>query len=434
MLIAMPCNAQGNLERMINDAFDPTPQTRLENVQTQTGFGDRLRMLKRWVLAEPAEHHSAAVFCEHSGGAGSGVMVSHQGSGVVVLTNQHVASVAYYEQTGQFDPRCVQTLKVTGDGGTQTFRYLGSDMNLDLACYYSDQATARVTLPVSDTDPPMGDTLEFIGYGGPKYATRRVITATRVSSREPISFDAGVVSGDSGGPIIWNGHLVGINYGAPARSGNAGTHEGWNVTYPGSSHATPATLTGFLRGCGVSPICARPPRSFQPRLFEPPIIPRRPTQQACPDGNCPQVPQQPIPQPAPPPSLNPPTNGPVAPVSPAPCNCDGSCGQLTDSDLEAIMVTLLDRMKADPAFRGEPGKDGEPGATGATGAPGKDGAPGQDGAPGKSGTGIAKIRVDDRGDVYVTFSNGRTENVGNIKPDTSNTPAYFTIEPRQAAK
>lgn len=261
--------------------FDERPQTRLEYLgtnapwlrakpQSLTGFRDQERMKKRWSISPPKEYHKAAVRVINGGGAGagSGVMVTHEGTGVVVLTNHHVMAKGW---TGNgFTDECYATATVVGSGGTQTFRLLKADKNIDVAVLYSDNATTTHSVPVASEMPPADAVLEYVGFGGPSSGSR-AFTAKRVSSREPISMDAGTVSGDSGGPILYQGTLVGINYGAPASSGNVGTHEGWNVTYPMSSHATPETLTQILRGCGIRCV------PCQPRPMPAPSQPSEPT-------------------------------------------------------------------------------------------------------------------------------------------------------------
>lgn len=326
--------------------------------ETNTGFADYERMRKRWNLSEPKEYHKAAVRVINGGGdgAGSGVMIEHEGEGVVVLTNHHVMSTGFTPGIG-FNDSCHPTATVVGSGGMQVFKLLKADKSIDVAVLYSDQATTTHAVPISDQMPPAGAILEYVGFGGPANG-KRAFTAKRISSREPISLDAGTVSGDSGGPILYEGTLVGINYGAPSQAGNAGTHEGWSVTYPMSSHATPSTLTQIVRGCGIRCTPRSPRRIVQPRLLEPPILPRRTLPGSnCPGGVCPpdQRPKywgEDEPRP-----LDPPTNG----TSPATCQCE-DCGK-----------------------PGPPGKDGRDGIDGQNGKDGRDGVDGKDGQPGPPG-------------------------------------------------
>lgn len=256
--------------------FDPTPQTKLEYLGTNapwlrqkdrstlTGFHDAGRMSKRWNISQPAEHHKAAVRVINGGnqGAGSGVMVQHSGNGVVVLTNHHVMARAW---TGNgFTNECYATATVIGDGGTQTFRLLAADPLIDVAVLYSEDATTKHAVPIAAAMPPQDAILEYVGFGGPTTG-KRAFTAKRIQTREPISMEAATVSGDSGGPILYQGTLVGINYGSPSAAGSYGTHEGWSVSGPMSSKATPQTLTQILRGCGIQCEPCQPVPQPQPQ-------------------------------------------------------------------------------------------------------------------------------------------------------------------------
>ena len=214
-------------------------------------------MKRRWNIAPPAEYHKAAVRVINGGnqGAGSGVMVAHDGEGVVVLTNHHVMARAW---TGNgFTTECYSTATVIGDGGTQTFRLLAADPAIDVAVLFCDNATAKHAVPIAESMPPADAVLEYVGYGGPTTG-KRAFTAKRIATREPISMQAATVSGDSGGPILWQGALVGINYGSPSAAGSYGSHEGWSVSGPMSSKATPETLTQILRGCGIRCVPCEP--------------------------------------------------------------------------------------------------------------------------------------------------------------------------------
>lgn len=335
--------------------FDPTPQTRLVPLgtndpafrlvakETTTGFYDPERLKARWNIVPDAEHHKAAVRVINGGGdgAGSGVMIQHDGEGVVVLTNHHVMSRGW---TGNgFRDDCYGTATVVGSGGTQTFRLLTADPGIDVAVLYTENATTTHAVPIASQMPPADAVLEYVGFGGPT-SGKRAFTAKRINSRDPISLDAATVSGDSGGPILYGGTLVGINYGAPSHAGSAGTHEGWAVTHPMSSKATPETLTQILRGCGIR--CT--PRQPQIIFEQPAPIP---TPQ-------PIQPQPPTAQPTPPQ----PTQG------------------LTQQQLDELAKDVASQLKNDPAMRGEPGKDGT------NGVDGRDGMDGRDGIDGSSAT------------------------------------------------
>jgi len=95
----------------------------------------------------------------------------------------------------------------------------------------------------------------------------------RVSSSYPCSIDAAVVSGDSGGPMIWNGAIVGVSYGAAGRAGNRGQVSGWKLTAPATSDIDGPTLgrvlTQICRPLGCVPRIIRPSQTQPPQQTQP---------------------------------------------------------------------------------------------------------------------------------------------------------------------
>jgi len=145
--------------------------------------------------------------------------------------------------------------------------------------------------------------------------------------------DGATVSGDSGGPILYCGKLVGINYGSPSPAGNYGTHEGIPVSGPMSSKATPATLTQILRGCGIQCI------PCSPNPTPPEVKPIQPPEQGPPGVAGPPGPQgEPGPQ-GPPGRMGP--QGPKGDVGP-----QGPPGKTSVVDEKAIQSAIDEWLEA----------------------------------------------------------------------------------------
>jgi hypothetical protein len=66
-------------------------------------------------------------------------------------------------------------------------------------------------------------------------------------------------------------------------------------------------------------------------------------------------------------------------------------------------------------LRGERGLQGERGLAGATGPKGEKGPKGDKGEKGADGRGIRSMRVDEVGDLIVTYTDGATQNVGHVR-------------------
>lgn len=89
-------------------------------------------------------------------------------------------------------------------------------------------------------------------------------------------------------------------------------------------------------------------------------------------------------------------------------------------------IDLLERRAPETGAKGDRGEAGERGADGVNGKDGKDGAPGRDGidgakgdpgrdgADGAPGRGIAKLLIDSKGHLVVTYTDGATDDVGLI--------------------
>jgi hypothetical protein len=88
---------------------------------------------------------------------------------------------------------------------------------------------------------------------------------------------------------------------------------------------------------------------------------------------------------------------------------------LDTQHLNAILESIIERLKNDSAFRGPPGPPGAPGATGPRGVPGPAGPAGV-GIIGPPGRGVESIEVAPDGTVTVLYTDGSTHVAGQINP------------------
>jgi hypothetical protein len=434
-------------------------------------FLQRVAAGRVWSWQSPKEYHKSAVVVRTpSGAGGSGTVVSVSSGQCLVITCDHVvegtreASITFQDGT-----------KVAGNVIVRWTHY-------DVAAIHVPNPPSGFTsVPISKADPPAGSQIEVMGYGGPRFGQFRPYVASRtVGGMAPISIDAPSISGDSGGGMIWDGSLVGVQFGAYVAAESLPQIQGVRLVYPASSKATPESLSQFtqraceLLGGGCQPIFGRP-------------------------GS--QQPQQPLPQDP----FYPPAgwqSQPPAPVNDDPpgCKCQGCCEKSNDGvssdlnkkiadlekkisempaaggipvipvqpvDMESMAAQVAEIIAKDERLRGPAGKDGaagkdgknaevsseqlaaianavaaglksDPSVRGEPGPPGPKGDPGKDGKDGKDGAAsspISDIKVDGDGYVYVTYGNGRREQVGRITiPKQSDvgvgSPAYFKIVPK----
>lgn len=410
-------------------SFDATPSTEMVPVSSgralagsveTSGHAPLRQSLARnekgtfWDFAPDAPHQAAAVHVKADGTpfAGSGTLVGTTGKITLVVTNHHVV-----ETNGM---NVTQTITATMRDGTKLKgRLLGATPREDVAVYAVDR-TDLPCVAVSSENAPAGAMIEVMGFGGPRRGIQD-FRPFRARTVEPVlgalAIDAPTISGDSGSGMIWDGVLVGVNFGGPGIPTTAGVNggEGVGLVYPSSSHADAEFLNRFLtQQCqpqGCQPLIGRPgwliPRGDQlwdrkPRppqgqfpgpeqFYRPPDQqPSQPPQQQPPSGytppNTPDQQQTPPPQQQPP-SLDPPANSPA-------CDCDderiiailaelkkpgeqgpkgdqgtqgergpaGPPGEVTEEQIKDAVAAIYSQMKLDPSFKGpkgDPGKDAE---------------------------------------------------------------------------
>jgi len=81
---------------------------------------------------------------------------------------------------------------------------------------------------------------------------------------------------------------------------------------------------------------------------------------------------------------------------------------------KVLEVKKLQGPQGERGLQGEPGPKGDRGADGRDGKDGIDGKDGKDGESGADGVSIVGTKIDFDGSLIVTFSDGRTVNVGEV--------------------
>lgn len=314
----------------------------------------------------------AVVLVECGRGVGTGTLVARYEQdgqqGGYVLTAKHVVEES---------PRCY----VTWRSGYRADGYVDARGQLyDTALIRVRPPTDSPIIPVADKDAPSGVTAHVFGYGGQYNRPIRTLQllhgeikvrgyATYADSMAIIC-DPWCMSGDSGGPIVHSGHVVGVISGYSSPRDTRGPH------------CTP--IRNLLRSVLPHGIVAG--------------IDRRRAQAACPGGTCPLpgrsapgiLPRQPVPR-TPvqkPPAVDtipaPPSQPPMTIPLPAASDCSRS------AEIDALLAAQrrLDAELAAVAARigstvGPAGPAGSKGDAGPVGPRGEAGSPGQPGADGK---------------------------------------------------
>lgn len=303
-----------------------TPLTQLEPIKYHSGFL-RDAVSRLWRIAPPKDYHQAAVkiSCPTSA-AGSGAIIATD-KGLFVTTNHHVIEGCERSQ-----------VTILGQGGRkQVGTVIWWDSSADVAVVYAPSNQIAKGLPIYNGDVPVGQYVEVLGMGGPgrmnpdedirPFLGKRVLTS--YSAR--LCVDAYTVSGDSGAAIVYQGGIVGVNWGHYHDAQN--TVQGWAAGKPLASNVDGPWLARTITQQVCRPYgCA--PVIIGPRVVSPPV-----------SVSPPQMRPQPQPQP--------PT---------AACDCDE----------ESIKQSIIDQLKNDLSLRGPQGPPGKDGMDGQEGAPGRD--------------------------------------------------------------
>jgi len=167
-------------------------------------FAGFLRAAELWHWTADAPHHAAVVQITCGSAGGSGCLIARDEAGPgLVLTAAHVV-----EAGGALTIRWTSGEQAAG-------RTLTADRNADLAIIQTNSTPPHaVTVPPGDQPPPAGAVVEINGFGGPGNHLRHFTGVVRSdSSGQQLKADAWLLNGDSGGPIIYGGHVIGANSG-----------------------------------------------------------------------------------------------------------------------------------------------------------------------------------------------------------------------------
>ncbi|NNE62380.1 MAG: trypsin-like peptidase domain-containing protein [Woeseia sp.] len=204
-------------------------------------------------MTADADYHDAVIRVEtpeNFGGTGS--VVATDGDETICITNQHVVEIGFNSN------RVHRYVTVTGSLGRSRAEVIYSSKSADIAILRSERPITSSALPLAAESPAIGAAIELCGFGGPNQ-TMRHFSGKRVSTRYSVSIDAPCVSGDSGGPMIVDGCLVGVNFGGPGHPTRS--FQGWRLVEPASSQVGPEwlteTLTQVCRPLGCLPIIRR---------------------------------------------------------------------------------------------------------------------------------------------------------------------------------
>lgn len=159
---------------------------------------------KFWTWTRKADHHRAVVRVTQNGAAGSGALVWSDGKRGLIATAAHVASSG--------------TGKCTWPSGHESgFQVAGADRSADVSLLWVNPPNDAEVIPISRIDPKVGEHVEHCGYGGPGNNLRHFWATVRTyATNQRMETNCYLLNGDSGGPVIYKGRIVGVN--------SAGTH------------------------------------------------------------------------------------------------------------------------------------------------------------------------------------------------------------------
>ncbi|PHR99594.1 MAG: hypothetical protein COA78_24815 [Blastopirellula sp.] len=269
-----------------------------------------------WQWTPDAEHHKAINAITIGNGGGTGTFCISEATGrKFILTCGHMGNspgvVHWWDgSTGRLTPLVV--IDQVGSSG------------VDVASFAVDHVPAGTpAIPLATFNPPIGAKVEVCGYGGPgkqSQADLRHFTSSVLKYETNLGrLSASLLNGDSGGPVIYQGYLVGINSGGSnVRSFGLNTNgSDWMLHSPAR-----ITTIGPIRqvlGWQLDPNCpngqcAPAPRYQQPSNpqwqqqpnFRPPVQPI-PVAPVLPNPLRPQTPMAPV-LPSPPPVHQQPQN------------------------------------------------------------------------------------------------------------------------------
>lgn len=282
-----------------------------------------------WQWTEPASHHAAVVRVKTSPDARGG---AYAGTGTVVAVDSGRERTTCLIVTAAHVVETANGGTITWVDGSQTeWRILQRDAQHDVAALlaWAPQQPPE-PIPIAQAPPPADAAVEICGFGGPDRRLRHFGASLLTADETHVVANQYVISGDSGGAMLYRGELVGVVFGGSGQRGAVRGRDGstWNLVYPASSRA------------GFYPIRRLLAQIWQPWMTEH-AFPNYGAS-SCPGGRCPS------PQAPGGPNLSPPPASPGRPPA-------GSV------DYDRIVELVIERMACDERFRGPPGPKGDKG-------------------------------------------------------------------------
>lgn len=270
-----------------------------------------------WSWTKRKPHHAAVCIVRNAGSQGTGCLIWKNSSS----TWGCVATAAHVLARGQ------GTIKWQS-GETSTCQAVAADGEADGSLLWVKNVPKGIKpIAVSRETPKAGDFVEHCGFGGPGSNLRHFWATWRGGAPSGVRrnlTNCYLLNGDSGGPVLYKGKLIGMNSGG-YNTRNVGIGAGSGSSWPLHSPAIiagPVCLRGMvnsLMGRTEAKTCelfqrvqqwgpqifggrrSQPPRGRSPQYFPQP----QPDPQGSPDGFDPYVPTPPGGEQGPPPPADP---------------------------------------------------------------------------------------------------------------------------------
>ena len=182
---------------------------------SQDWWGSQAKAAREW-----SDWHDSVVRVEVSGAGGSGSLVAVEESRGYVVTNAHVVG------------RAKHAVVLFRDGHRSTGSVVYRDASSDLALVEAQVQPGSKVIPIATKDdlPSRSDYVQLAGYGTKRRLTVWGGSVWGYSRRSEKHFDVQVAvnseSGDSGGPIVYRGKLIGVLWGWSKENGKPVTTQG----------------------------------------------------------------------------------------------------------------------------------------------------------------------------------------------------------------
>ena len=143
---------------------------------------------------------------------GTGTLVGVDGTRGLVLTVAHLFEDGKGPITVEF-----------ADGQVSGATLLARDVQLDVAALWIYAPHGIRPLPISKAEPTLGEQLEIWGYGPERFRSFLAVAARPLLdegedaheflSAQGVEDHMVTIPGDSGGPVVYSGQLVGVHWG-----------------------------------------------------------------------------------------------------------------------------------------------------------------------------------------------------------------------------